>query len=1255
MEMARTPLMDDEASRLAALRDLGVLDSPPEAEFDALVQVASLTCEVPVALISLVDAERQWFKANIGLPGVPETPRDVAFCAHTIHEGDLLEIHDALADPRFVANPLVTGEPQIRFYAGAPIRLGDGSAVGSLSVIDRRPRRLDDRQRETLRCLASSAAAALENWRARRLAQQVTQQLLASEDRLRRLYETTPALLHSIDPQGRLLQVSDAWLTRFGYTRPEVLGRPTSDFIHLPDGARLDTLLPEFLRRGAAHQIECRMRCRDGTMVEVLLSATLERDADGTPVHSMSVLEDLTSRRTAERALAAERLRLEHIIEGTGVGTWELNVRTGDLRIDERTAALLGRSLAELTPLTLARWRENFHPDDIARSKAVIAAHLAGTAEQYECDARLRHRDGEWRWVLARGRAMTRGADGQAESMFGIMLDITARKRQEEALRKSESFLERSGAIAGIGGWEVDLATGEITFSEQTCAIYGVQPPWSPSLDEAISYYPPEHRPTVEQAVAHAAATGEEWDLELPFIRADGRRIWVRTVGSVAFAEGRATRLFGAFQDVTARVEERLALREANQRIALATDSGRIGIWTWDLVDDTLHWDDWVYRLHDIDPADGPATFPGWVARLHPDERDATPQTVRDCLAGGRRLDIEYRVVWRDEGVHHLRAAGRINCDPTGRPVRVVGVTWDITEPRRLAGELAEQHEMLLVTLRSIGDGVITTDANGEVVFLNPVAERLTGWTVAEAWGRPLADVFRIYNEDTREPVDNPVALCLAEGRVIGLANHTLLISRHGEEFGIEDSAAPIRNAQGDTLGVVLVFHDVTAQRRLTGEMSYRASHDMLTGLLNRPEFEVRLRFVLHKAHADLSQNALLFVDLDQFKQVNDACGHAGGDELLQQVARLLGEVVRASDTLARMGGDEFAVILDHCSIEQAQRLAQRICDRMEEFRFSFEHRRFQIGASVGLVPLDRRWPTTAAVLQAADAACYRAKELGRNRVHLWSENDRRPGFAPGETQWASRLARALEEDRFVLFAQRIEPLSESARGGGLRAEVLLRLLDSDGALALPGAFLPAAERFRMAGRIDRWVLRQAVGWIEATSDRLRIDRLGVNLSGQSLADRSFHAWVVELLARAGRKTSRILCLELSEAAAIANLSDTVALAEQVRAAGALVAVDDFGSAAVSFGYLRTLPGDVLKIDGQFARNLVGDPLDEAAVRCFVDVATAAGLQTVAECVERADVLHKLRLMGVDFAQGFAVHRPAPIDELLLPVRSEVS
>ena len=691
--------------------------------------------------------------------------------------------------------------------------------------------------------------------------------------------------------------------------------------------------------------------------------------------------------------------------------------------------------------------------------------------------------------------------------------------------------------------------------------------------------------------------------------------------------------------------QQHAALQLASERMALATNSGGIGIWEYNLVTNTVRWDAWMYRLFGLPESDGNEPYTQWVNHLHPEDRMAAEQKLMAAISGNGDFNTEFRIIWNDGSVHYIRATAIVTRNSEGVATQLDGVNWDVTPLRKLSERLAQKNELLQVTLNSIGDAVITTDAADMVTWLNPVAERMTGWSNNEAMELPLQQVFHTLNDKSRVPVGDPVSLCLSQNKISGRPNHALLISRDGTEYGIEESAAPIRNDHGQVLGMVLVFRDVTEQRRLSGEMAYRATHDALTGLFNRVEFESRLRQTLVKVHENQSQHALMYIDLDQFKLVNDACGHTVGDVLLQQFAKLLAEVVRNQDMLARLGGDEFAVILEHCTSEQALRVAQKICDRMNDFRFIHEERRFRIGTSIGLVPLDSRWTTEASLMQAADTSCYAAKEAGRNRVHIWFDTDLAMRARHGEMQWASRLEQALDDNKFVLYAQRLFSINE--KNEGLHAEVLLRMLDSDGSLVLPGVFLPAAERFNFASRIDRWVLHNTIALLSEITALSCVSRLSVNLSGQSVGDRAFQQQAIDALTTAGTSVCHRICVEITETAAITRMADAIPFIQQLRELGVIVALDDFGAGTSSFGYLKSLSIDILKIDGQFIKNLLNDPLDAATVRCFIDIAGVIKVRTVAEYIENAEVLEHLAELGVDYAQGYLLHRPEPLTLLI--------
>lgn len=431
-------------------------------------------------------------------------------------------------------------------------------------------------------------------------------------------------------------------------------------------------------------------------------------------------------------------------------------------------------------------------------------------------------------------------------------------------------------------------------------------------------------------------------------------------------------------------------------------------------------------------------------------------------------------------------------------------------------------------------------------------------------------------------------------------------------------------------------------------EASHRAAHDPLTNLVNRFEFEKHLSRVLDLSRSQGAEHAVMFVDLDRFKIVNDTCGHGAGDQLLRDVVRVIGGCVRSTDTFGRLGGDEFGVILAHCGMHEVARVAEQIRQAVDDFRFESGGRRFHIGASIGWVQVHKNWPSTAAILQAADSACYVAKHSGRNRVHAYEDNDSGVLAQKEETQWALRVEEALDEGRFELHWQRIVSIQpRHARHGDVYGEVLLRMIDRDGRRVSPGDFVPVAERFFLASRMDRWVLRAVFEWMVRHEEELHhLTRLSVNLSGQSVGDSAFRADVLSLMDNMPVDFRKI-CFEVTETSAITNLNESVAFFVELRARGARIALDDFGSGMSSFAYLKTLPADVLKIDGQFMRKLLSDPVDRVSVKSMAQLAKATHMETVAEWVEAEDVEALLRELGVDYAQGYLHHRPEPLDGLL--------
>lgn len=568
--------------------------------------------------------------------------------------------------------------------------------------------------------------------------------------------------------------------------------------------------------------------------------------------------------------------------------------------------------------------------------------------------------------------------------------------------------------------------------------------------------------------------------------------------------------------------------------------------------------------------------------------------------------------------------------------------TFPLRALHRAVTALEDEMNRAEVTLRSIGDAVITTDALERIEFLNPVAEQLTGWRAEDAKHRPLREVFQLVNELTDESLESPLQKAIAEKRIVPLANQAALIRRDGRRVPIEDNAAPILDSARNVLGGVLVFHDVSAARELKHQLSWQASHDSLTGLINRAEFEINVEHALHTARHEAKRHVLCYIDLDQFKIINDTCGHSAGDALLKQVAQLLKSRVRERDTLARLGGDEFGLLLEACPLEQGIRIVSELLAAVGELRFAWEQKSFSIGASIGVAPVTSRSVSVSTLLADADAACYSAKEAGRNRMHVLRYEDIEHAPHREQMGWVSKIREALEQNRFVLYYQPYLRLSAGNRGG-THFEVLLRMTDEKGELIPPGTFIPAAERFNVMSQIDRWVIRKVFENASRLGDRFTGElTCAINLSGQSLSDPDVAAFILKQ-ASIHKIDCSSFCFEITETAAINHLHEAIRLIEQLKARGFRFALDDFGSGLSSFGYLRNLPVNTLKIDGALVRDVAKDPVVHTMVSAIREIGRSMNLEVVGEMVDSAEVLEKLRSIGVDFAQGYLIAKPAPL------------
>lgn len=569
-----------------------------------------------------------------------------------------------------------------------------------------------------------------------------------------------------------------------------------------------------------------------------------------------------------------------------------------------------------------------------------------------------------------------------------------------------------------------------------------------------------------------------------------------------------------------------------------------------------------------------------------------------------------------------------------------------MTARREAEEALVHQKERLQVTLQSISDAVVTTDAAGLVQYLNPAAQALTGWPLAAACGRRHQDVLGLGTEPGTDTAPDLVGRALAQGST---QFHPKLRStpQAGAALLIDLSASPLLRPGGDADGVVLVFRDVTEASRLSREMEFQALHDTLTSLGNRRAFEHLLAQAFAATRDATARHCVCYLDLDNFKVINDTCGHAAGDELLRQVARLFLAHLQPQDLLCRLGGDEFGILLWQQDLQQALQVAERMQQELAAFRFVWRDHVFSVSVSIGAVTLDAATESVGALLQAADSACYVAKDGGRNRIHVYAENDPALAQRYGVMEWVSRIEDALQHDRFELFGQPIIGLGTApdSQRRGLRCEILLRMRTADGRLVSPGEFMPAVERYQLAARVDRWVIKKALAWMAEHQEGVEL--CSINLSGQSVGDAAFLGQVLQAMDQTPVRCDR-LCFEITETAAMGDLAAANRFFQALRARGCQFALDDFGSGLSSYAYLRELAVDTLKIDGQFVKNMADDPVSFAMVKSIHEIGCLMGKKTVAEFAESQAIVDLLTGLGVHFAQGYALGRPAPIDELPL-------
>ena len=1151
-----------------------------------------------------------------------------------------------------------------------------------------------------LRKLLHSISAAYSEWDDERRGVVRSMKLLADETtaltrevresaavQLQAILDHVKDAILTVDDSGRIQTLNSTGEHAFGYEEDAVRGR------------RLDLLIPSLGRHANLTETLAGLaESLDNTQVDLEQRETRGRRMNGTLFDAelrvsqvkldrrdvfIVCLRETSDRKLAEAAIRDSEARYRTLFENAPEAIVVLDVDLGHfVECNDNAVRFFKMTRDEL----LAVGPERISPpqqSDGTPSFGIARGHIDRALEGEAPCFEWTHRDALGHDIPCEVRLVRLPSSGR-RLVRGSITDITERKRSELLAGGERRVFERITGNVGLPeALEAIAETAERVTPDALCSVSLFDEPANALRYAAGQRLPHHFRKVLEQVevgprngscaaaiylqrqvVVAEIARDALWDhLRAPALAAGIRASWSTPIraadghmlGTVAlhFRQPRSplkrdfelmTRLTALASIAIDRKHSEEALRYSEARYRGLFENVIEGVYRTDAngrlesANPALvsmlgfeHADDLLAlrssREFYVDPADRERV----VAALHTD---------------GMVRSAEYQLRRRDGQIITVVENARVLRNTEGAITGYEGTLADISKRKAVELQLSAEKEKAQVTLQSIGDAVLTVDADGRVEYLNPVAEALTGWTTAEVQGRPVSEVFRIVNEATRQPIDSPILRCLREGRTVELVEPTLLINRRLQEISIQDSAAPIHDRAGSLIGAVMVFHDVSQERRLQRALAYQATHDQLTGLMNRREFEHRLADAMQAARQDANlSHVLMYLDLDQFKVVNDTCGHEAGDRLLKQVTSIVQTRIRTTDTLARLGGDEFGVLLQDCTLETAQRTAEGLRQAIRDFRFVWQDRIMNVGVSIGLTEIDGNADTLATIMSAADVACYSAKDSGRNRVQTY-----RQGRAPErlrEMQWVSRINRACEDNQLVLLAQTIVPIRADA-DKLKHFELLLRMRDESGTLIRPSEFIPAAERFNLMPAVDRWVVRQACSRLaHRRGDRETREpfTLSINISGTTLNDEQFLDFVLAEMAAAD-VSAGALCFDLTEAAAMTSLAAATHFIHELRGRGCQFALDDFGSGLSSFIFLKNLPVDYLKIDGQFMHNVTHDRIDRSMVEAIAQIGDTMGIRTIAERVDSAQVLARLADIGIQYAQGHYIGAPQPVEIL---------